>query len=69
MNITFTYIQDSEGKISHLRVKRDRFIPYKTIGDEMALSCLKDYSINEDKKGFSFNMEYDSTMQKILEIT
>ncbi len=72
MKLLFNYYQDSDGNISQLQVVRpvtfweDRSSGF-TIGDEMLFSCLRKYEITEDKRGFTFNLEYDSTMLSVLE--
>jgi hypothetical protein len=65
MTIKFQFIQDENGEIHNLHAIRP-FIGEGTYGDQLINQCLKDYEIDEDKRGFSFKMEYDETMQKAL---
>lgn len=72
MKIVFHYLQDCEGNISQLKaIAPVSFLEDRntdaTWGDEMLYSCLRNYEIAENKKGFTFNLEYNSTMLKVLE--
>ena len=68
MKLKFSYIQDSEGKISNLTSIRPTELSGGTYGDEILLSCLKGYGINQDNRGFTFNLQYDGVMQRVLEV-